>query len=90
MADLVASGSGALLCGAAGIGKSYLVDRFFAQHRDRFPGGYVRLTLDPQSAVPDLCTRLLGLLDLPGGSDPLLAIRARLRDGRCAPLSGTT
>ncbi|MER2530305.1 MAG: metallophosphoesterase, partial [Candidatus Competibacter sp.] len=34
--------------GMAGVGKSYLVDRFYALHKAAFPGGYLRLALDPR------------------------------------------
>jgi tetratricopeptide (TPR) repeat protein len=47
--------------GMAGIGKTYLVERFAALHPERFPGGYRRLALDPLAALP-AATDLLGRL----------------------------
>ncbi len=38
-----------VVSGMAGVGKSYLVDRFYAENKDRFPGGYIRLALDPEN-----------------------------------------
>lgn len=38
------------LQGMPGVGKSYLVDRFAQLHRERFPGGYHVLPLEPYSA----------------------------------------
>lgn len=35
--------------GMGGVGKSYLVDRFFWQHREHFPGGYHQLALDAEN-----------------------------------------
>ncbi len=34
--------------GMGGIGKSYLVDRFYQEQMAEFPGGYLRLVLDPR------------------------------------------
>jgi hypothetical protein len=34
------------LQGMPGVGKSYLADRFAHLHRDRFPGGYLKLALE--------------------------------------------
>nr|HNI24655.1 metallophosphoesterase [Plasticicumulans sp.] len=67
--------------GMAGVGKSYLVDRFYDRHRAGFPGGYVRLVLDPLTAEADLTGRLLAQLDLPGGGDPAVVLRAALQAG---------
>jgi tetratricopeptide (TPR) repeat protein len=36
------------LQGMPGVGKSYLADRFAYLHKDRFPGGYVKLSLSPE------------------------------------------
>ncbi|MCC8999499.1 MAG: tetratricopeptide repeat protein [Candidatus Contendobacter sp.] len=57
--------------GMAGVGKSYLVDRFFARHQADFPGGYLRLALDPRQPVDveTLLGRLRDLLQLPAGVD---------------------
>ena len=44
----------ALVCGAhgmAGVGKTWLVEHFFAWHSDAFPGGLVRLVLDPTTST---------------------------------------
>ncbi len=37
------------LHGMAGVGKSWLVDHFYATHQSAFPGGYLRLTLDAEN-----------------------------------------
>ena len=57
------------LNGMPGVGKSYLVDRFWAIHQARFPGGYVRLALDPRepSDVEALVRRLLEILAIRSG-----------------------
>lgn len=66
--------------GMAGVGKSYLVDRFYDRHRAGFPGGYVRLALDAQAVETDLLGRLAALVGARGG-DPGAAVRAALLDG---------
>ncbi|NMQ19063.1 hypothetical protein E4P82_07510 [Candidatus Competibacter phosphatis] len=57
--------------GMAGVGKSYLVDRFYALHEADFPGGYLRLALDPRQPLEaeTLLGRLRDLLQLPAGAD---------------------
>ncbi|MBL8252252.1 MAG: metallophosphatase, partial [Candidatus Competibacter sp.] len=57
--------------GMAGVGKSYLVDRFYALHKAAFPGGYLRLALDPRQPweAEELLRRLRDLLQLPAGAD---------------------
>ena len=62
----------------AGVGKTYLVDRVFADNRAAFPGGYVRLSLDPQS-LSDVATLLAEIADRLKltGTD---AVLARLMD----------
>ncbi|MGB5063998.1 MAG: AAA family ATPase, partial [Candidatus Competibacter sp.] len=57
--------------GMAGVGKSYLVDRFYALHEADFPGGYLRLVLDPRQPLETktLLGRLRDLLQLPAGTD---------------------
>lgn len=57
--------------GMGGVGKSYLVDRFYALHQADFPGGYLRLPLDPRQPVEagSLLGRLRDLLQLPAGAD---------------------
>ena len=59
------------LQGMPGVGKSYLADRFYHEHAAAFPGGYVRLTLDPRQPLTaeGLRQRLLDLLHLPAGGD---------------------
>ena len=36
--------------GMPGVGKTYLADRFAQQHAANFPGGFIRLVLDPHSS----------------------------------------
>jgi len=57
--------------GMAGVGKSYLVDRFYALHKAAFPGGYLRLALDPRQPweAEELLRRLRDLLQLPADAD---------------------
>jgi hypothetical protein len=66
-----------VVSGMAGVGKSYLVDRFFYENTARFPGGYVRLPLDPDNlvSVADLLTTLRDRLKLPARDDEALAAR---------------
>jgi hypothetical protein len=61
----------------AGVGKSYLADRFFWEHGAQFPGGYLRLALDPDkpATVADLLPILLDRLKLPVGDDEALLAR---------------
>jgi tetratricopeptide (TPR) repeat protein len=49
------------LQGMAGVGKSYLADRFALLHRERFPGGVWRLVLEAGSETPTP-VKLLGEL----------------------------
>ncbi len=65
-----------LVQGMGGVGKSYLVDRFYALHQADFPGGYLRLPLDPRQPVEAgaLLGRLRDLLQLPAGA-PVLSAR---------------
>jgi hypothetical protein len=67
----------------AGVGKSYLVDRFSAENKDRFPGGYIRLALDPENLAPaaELLAQIADLLKLPPG-DAGVAARAALAGAR--------
>lgn len=69
------------LLGMPGVGKSYLVDRFAHENRSRFPGGYLRLTLEPNDArtMEELRGVLLDALKLPAGPDSWENLRARLR-----------
>src|SRR5262249_27549969 len=57
--------------GMTGVGKSYLVDRFFWENTERFPGGYLRLAFDPDKPVTaaDLLSILRDRLKLPVGDD---------------------
>ena len=60
-----------------GAGKSYLVDRFYAESKGRFPGGYIRLALDPENpaGAAELLAQIADRLKLPA------AIGARWRLG---------
>jgi hypothetical protein len=77
-----AAGTGrpVVVSGMAGIGKSYLVDRFYWEHRTRFLGGYVRLTLDPDNpaSAAELLAALRDRLKLPAGDNATLAARLSL------------
>jgi tetratricopeptide (TPR) repeat protein len=66
-----------VVSGMAGVGKSYLVDRFFWENADRFLGGYLRLVLDPDkpASAADLLTNLRDRLKLPAGDGVALAAR---------------
>ncbi|APR86604.1 Adenylate cyclase [Minicystis rosea] len=56
-AALLKAGGGQVAIGALqgmpGVGKSYLADRFAHLHRDAFPGGYVKVSIEP-TATPTL------------------------------------
>ncbi len=67
-----------VVSGMAGVGKSYLVDRFYWDHQDKFPGGYLRLSLDPEKLVSaaELIAQLADRLKLPAGDAE--ALRNRL------------
>ena len=69
-----------VVSGMAGVGKTYLVDRVFAENREKFPGGYVRLSLDPQSlpSVDELLAQIVDRLKLPGTEAS--SVLARLQD----------
>lgn len=74
------------LQGMAGVGKTYLVERFLHEHKARFPGGYTRLPLDPLKTFTEaeLLQRLADELQLATGNSGLVqAIRTRL----CEPLT---
>jgi tetratricopeptide (TPR) repeat protein len=66
-----------VVSGMAGVGKSYLVDRFFCEHGAQFPGGYLRLALDPDkpTSATDLLSILRDRLKLPAGDDGALSAR---------------
>ena len=68
-----------------GVGKSYLADRFAHENAGRFPGGYVRLVVDPQApaAVQSSRQELADRLDLRAGEAELEEIlRERLLQPR--------
>jgi hypothetical protein len=69
-----------VVSGMAGVGKSYLVDRFFWESAAQFPGGYVRLALDPDNPVSaaELLANLRDWLKLPAGDNDALAARLRI------------
>jgi AAA ATPase domain len=66
-----------VVSGMPGVGKSYLVDRFYWQNMTRFPGGYVRLALNPANpgSAADLLNTLPDRLKLPAGDGQALAHR---------------
>jgi tetratricopeptide (TPR) repeat protein/predicted phosphodiesterase len=71
--------------GMPGVGKTYLADRFAHEHRNHFPGGMVRLVLDPQSpaTVATLLDELRDQLGLPAmGSGIAPVVRERLLQTR--------
>ncbi len=69
------------LQGMPGVGKSYLADRFAHLHRDRFPGGYLKLPLEPGVArtAEEIGGVIANRLDLRwGGPGAWEGLRARL------------
>jgi hypothetical protein len=66
-----------VVSGMAGVGKSYLVDRFAWENATRFPGGYQRLAFDPDkpATAADFLTTLRDRLKLPAGDDEALPAR---------------
>ena len=66
-----------VVSGMAGVGKSYLVDRFLWENAGRFPGGYLRLAFDPDkpASAEDLLAILHDRLKLPAGGDDALVAR---------------
>jgi tetratricopeptide (TPR) repeat protein len=66
-----------VVSGMAGVGKSYLVDRFFWENMARLPGGYLRLAVDPDKPASgsNLLAALRDRLKLPMGDDEALAAR---------------
>ncbi|MFP5285844.1 MAG: metallophosphatase, partial [Thermoanaerobaculia bacterium] len=67
-----------------GVGKSFVADRFAHDHAGRFPGGHIRLVLDPKNpgAPETLLNELADRLKIPGGSDLVDRVRERLRRPR--------
>lgn len=73
------------LQGMPGVGKSYLADHFALVHKDRFPGGYVKLVLnaDESRSVGDLGSALAMQLDVPWeGESTWERMRAKLLGSR--------
>jgi tetratricopeptide (TPR) repeat protein/predicted Ser/Thr protein kinase len=70
--------------GMPGVGKSFVADRFAHDHADRFPGGYIRLVLDPKDpGTPEtLLNELADRLKVPGGADLADRVGERLRRPR--------
>ncbi|HWM93107.1 MAG TPA: metallophosphoesterase [Thermoanaerobaculia bacterium] len=71
--------------GMPGVGKSYLADRFATENEAAFPGGYVRLVLDPQKPAETDALRqeLTDKLKLRGtGPEVVPLLRERLRHPR--------
>lgn len=56
-----------VVSGMGGVGKSYLVDRFYTQHDGTFPGGYILLAVDPETpgSGGELLTQIADRLKLP-------------------------
>ena len=74
------------LHGMAGVGKSYLADKFATDHADLFPGGVVRVVLRPgeQEEIPSdelLVSEIARQLDLRGPIE-LNSVADRLRSPR--------
>ncbi|UQA58167.1 metallophosphoesterase [Polyangium aurulentum] len=72
--------------GMPGVGKSYLADQFAIDHATSFPGGAVRLVLQPDEArtAEALLGQLADRLKVVAGSDEL---GGRVRDRLRAPLT---
>jgi hypothetical protein len=66
-----------VVSGMAGVGKSYLLDLFYCENMRNFPGGYVRLALDPANpgSAAELLAALRDRLKLPAGDGAALAAR---------------
>ncbi|WP_413203577.1 tetratricopeptide repeat protein [Rhodospirillum sp. A1_3_36] len=73
--------------GMGGVGKSYLVDRFYSQTKAHFPGGYIRVTLtDQMEATEEAILGLLAaMLNIQAGTAALPGLVAD-RIGRAHPL----
>lgn len=70
--------------GMPGVGKSFLADRFALEHTHAFPGGYLRIVLDPKSPAPceTLLEELADRLQIRGGAESTPWVRERLRQPR--------
>ncbi len=66
-----------VVSGMPGVGKSYLVDRFYCENMARFPGAYLRLALDPDNlaSAADFLATLRDRLKLRAGDGEALAAR---------------
>jgi serine/threonine protein kinase/tetratricopeptide (TPR) repeat protein len=66
--------------GMPGVGKSFVADRFAHDHAGRFPGGYIRLVLDPKNpgSPETLLNEMADRLKVPGGPDLVDRVRKRL------------
>ncbi len=74
--------------GMAGVGKSYLADRFALLHPDAFPGGIHRVVLDPENpptATAPLLGELADRLQVP--AEPAAGLADRLRERLLGPRS---
>ncbi|HZF55106.1 MAG TPA: metallophosphoesterase [Polyangiaceae bacterium] len=73
------------LHGMAGVGKSFLAERFTALHKADFPGGVVRLALEPEEnrSIEALLSEIAAMRRLPaGGPDVAQQLRAHLLSPR--------
>jgi serine/threonine protein kinase/tetratricopeptide (TPR) repeat protein len=71
------------LHGMPGVGKSFLADRFALLYSTCFPGGYLRLILDPKSPahLRTLLRELADRLGVPGGA----RLAERIGESLCLP-----
>jgi len=68
------------LVGMAGVGKSYLAERFAFEHRERFPGGIFRMVLDPEKPPASAEPLLRELTDrLQVSSQPVQSLARRIQ-----------
>lgn len=90
MAEALLPGTGerrtVALQGMPGVGKSYLMDRFATLHEDRFPGGYIRLVLEPEERRTGV-TLLQVLADRFGLNAGQQHLVSGVRDRLMTPLS---
>lgn len=74
-----------VLQGVPGVGKSYLADRYAYESYDRFPGGYVEISMAAGQvySADDMAGRMAGKLGLPwGGPGAWPTLAARLASPR--------